>query len=306
MLQPLTLGDKSLFDYYARKTSCELSTYAFAPIYVWRELFQFYWTIIDNQLCVFACQNGDYFMPIMPMGASPSREAVRKSYLFMLETNQAKSIARIENVPETFVPFFQDLGFRVFRKEIEYLYTTDFLIQLKGNRYKSQRGAYNSFIRNQSEMTLTPYQPEDNSDCLELHELWRQERRKSSYDPLYRGMLEDSGHAHRVGLLNAEELGLDGIVVRIQGKLKGYSFGYPLNNKIYCIIFEITDTRRRGIAQFLFRELCRRKANYPFINAMGDSSLENLKRVKLSYHPTGQIRSYNAVFPVDDASTLTF
>ena len=306
MLQPLTLGDKSLFDYYARKTSCELSTSAFAPIYVWRELFQFYWTIIDNQLCVFACQNGDYFMPIMPMGASPSREAIRKSYLFMLETNQAKSIARIENVPETYVPFFHDLGFRVFRKETEYLYTTDFLIQLKGNRYKSQRGAYNSFIRNQSEMTLAPYQPEDYSDCLELHELWLQERRKSCYDPLYQGMLEDSEHAHRVGLLNAEELGLDGIVVRIEGKLKGYSFGYPLNNKIYCIIFEITDTRRRGIAQFLFRELCRRKANYPFINAMGDSGLENLKRVKLSYHPTGQILSYNAVFPVDDASTLKF
>ena len=138
MLQPLTLGDKSLFDYYARMTSRKLSSYAFAPIYVWRELFQFYWTIIDNQLCVFACQNGDYFMPIMPIGASPSREAICKSYLFMLETNRAKSIARIENVPETSLPFLNDLGFRVFRKETEYLYTTDFLIQLKGNRYKSR------------------------------------------------------------------------------------------------------------------------------------------------------------------------
>lgn len=304
MLQPLTLGDKSLFDYYARMTSRKLSSYAFAPIYVWRELFQFYWTIIDNQLCVFACQNGDYFMPIMPIGASPSREAICKSYLFMLETNRAKSIARIENVPETSLPFLNDLGFRVFRKETEYLYTTDFLIQLKGNRYKSQRGAYNAFIRNQSEMTLAPYQSEDYSDCLELHELWRHQRRKSCYNPLYEGMLSDSEHAHRVGLLNAEELGLDGIVLRIEGKLKGYSVGYPLNNKIYCIIFEIADTRQRGIAQFLFREFCRRKANYPFISAMDDSGLENLKRVKLSYRPTEQIRSYNAVLPVDDASTL--
>lgn len=304
MLQPLTLRDKALFDCYARKTSSELSTYALAPIYVWRELFQFYWTIIDNQLCVFACQNGDYFMPIMPLGKSPSRKAICESYLFMLETNRAKSIARVENVPKTSLPFFQDLGFRVFVKGTEYLYSTDLLVQLKGTRYKSKRGAYNAFIQIQPEVTLAPYRLEDYSDCLELFELWRHERRKTSHDPLYQDMLEDSEYAHREGLLNAVELGLEGIVVRIEGKLKGYSFGYPLNNRVYCIIFEITDTRLKGIAQFLFREFCRRKAVYPLINTMDDSDLENLKRVKLSYHPTEQIRSYNAVFPVDDASAL--
>jgi hypothetical protein len=304
MLQPLTLRDKSLFDRYARKAFWVLSTYALAPIYVWRELFQFYWTIIDDQFCVFACQNGDYFMPIMPLGTSPSRRAICHSYLFMLETNQAQSIARIENVPEALLPFFRDLGFRVFEKETEYLYSTHLLIQLKGTRYKSKRGAYNAFIRNHPEVTLAPYQPEDYSDCLELYELWRQNRWKTSYDPLYQGMLEDSEHAHRVGLLNAVELGLEGIVVRVEGELKGYSFGYPLNSSVYCIIFEITDTRLKGIAQFLFREFCRRKAIYPFINAMDDSGLENLKRVKLSYHPDEQVRSYNAVFPIDYESTL--
>ena len=304
MLQPLTLGDKSLFDSYALKTSRTLSTYALAPIYIWRELFQFYWTIIDNQLCVFACQDGDYFMPIMPLGASPSRTAIRESYLFMLETNRAKSIARIENVPEAALPFFRDLGFRIFEKGTEYLYSTDLLVQLKGTRYKSKRGACNAFIQNHPEAILAPYQPEDYSDCLELYELWRQDRCKTSCDALYQGMLEDSKHAHRAGLLNAAELGLEGIIVRIKGELKGYSFGYPLNNNVYCIIFEITDLRLRGIAQFLFREFCRRKAIYPFINAMEDSGLENLKRVKLSYHPSEQIRCYNAVFPIENVSAL--
>ena len=304
-LQPLTLRDKSLFDQYAGKTFWKLSTYSLAPIYVWQGMFQFHWTIIDGQLCVFACQNGDYFMPIMPLGNSPSRKAIRESYLYMLENNRAKSIARIENVPKALIPFFRDLGFRVFQKGTEYLYSTNLLVQLKGTRYKSKRAAYNAFIRNQSEMTLAPYQPEDYSDCLELYELWRHERQKTSDDPLYQGMLVDSEHAHRAGLLNAVELGLEGIVVRIEGELKGYSFGYPLNNKVYCIIFEITDTRLKGISQFLFREFCRRKRIYPFINAMDDSGLENLKRVKLSYYPAEQICSYNAVFPIDDASAFT-
>lgn len=306
MLQPLTLGDKSLFDHYAQKTSWELSTYAFAPIYIWRELFQLYWTIIDNQLCVFTCQNGNYFMPIMPLGKSPSKKAICESYRFMLETNGTEPIARIENVPETLLPFFRDLGFQVFRKETEYLYSTDSLFQLKGNCYKSKRGTYNAFLRNQREVTLAPYRVEDYSDCIELYELWRQERRNTSRDPLYQGLLDDSEHAHHVGLLNAGEIGLEGIVVQIGGKLKGYSFGYPLNHRVYCIIFEITDTRLKGTAQFLFREFCRRKAAYPLISTMDDSGLENLKRVKLSYHPAKQINSYNAVLPTDEVSTLTF
>lgn len=305
MLQPLTLRDKSLFDCYAQKASWKLSNYAFAPIYVWRELFQFHWIVIDDQLCVFACQNGDYFMPIMPLGTAPSKEAIRESYLFMLEANRSKSIARIENVPQTSLSFFRELGFRVYRKETEYLYSTDSLIQLKGTRYKSKRGVFNTFIRNQPEITLAPYRPEDFFDCLELHDLWRRKRRTTSCDSLYQGMLDDSEHAHRTGLTNAVELGLEGIVVRIEGILKGYSFGYPLNNMVYCIIFEITDLRLKGIAQFLFREFCRRKAVYPFTNAMDDSGLENLKRAKLSYRPLEQIGSYNAVCPIDDASKLT-
>ena len=86
MLQPLTLKDKPLFDLYARQTQGTLSTYALAPLYVWRKLFQFYWTIIDDRFCVFANQDGDYFMPIMPMGKAPSEKAICESYAFMLET----------------------------------------------------------------------------------------------------------------------------------------------------------------------------------------------------------------------------
>ena len=171
MLQPLTLKSKPLFDHYARQTLGKLSTYALAPLYVWRELFQFYWTIIDNRFCVFADQDGNYFMPIMPMGGTPSEKAIRESYAFMLETNHAKQIARIENVPEDLLPFFRALGFQAIVKETEYLYKTESLIQLRGNRYKSKRAAYNAFIRNHPEVTLSPCQPKNLSDCLALHEL---------------------------------------------------------------------------------------------------------------------------------------
>ena len=275
----------------------ELSRYAFASHYIWRHFFDFYWTVIDDQFCLFANQKGDYFMPIPPMGASLNQKVICQAYAFTREANRAKQIARIENVPANLIPLFQEMGFHAVQKETEYLYETDTLIQLKGDRYKSKRAAYNALIRNHPDAQLEPYQTSHLTDCLELYESWQQERRGKSHDDIYRAMLEDSWHAHQTGLMNHEELGLVGRVVFIDGVLKGYTFGYPLNSEIFCILFEITDLSIKGLAQFLFRSFCQEAATYRWINTMDDSGLENLKRVKLSYRPVKQLASYNLFLP---------
>ena len=275
----------------------ELSRYAFAPHYIWRSFFDFFWTVIDDQFCLFANQDGDYFMPILPMGASLNRKVIHQAYGFTLEANRSKLIARIENVPPCLISFFQKMGFRAIQKETEYLYETAALIQLKGNRYKSKRAAYNALIRNYPDAQLQPYQPAHLADCLALYESWQQERSVQSHDDFYRAMLEDSRYSHRTGLMNYAELGLVGRVGFIDGFLKGYTFGYPLNGEIFCVLFEVTDLRIKGLAQFLFREFCQEQAAYRWINTMDDSGLENLKRVKLSYRPIKQLSSYNLFLP---------
>ncbi len=236
-------------------------------------------------------------MPIPPMGASLSQKVIREAYAFTLEANGAKQIARIENVPAPLIPFFRGMGFHAVQKETEYLYETDALVQLRGDRYKSKRAAYNLLIRNHPAAQLQPYQSAHLGDCLALYESWQQERRKQSHDDIYRAMLEDSWHSHRTGLMNREELGLIGRVVFIDGILKGYTFGYPLNSKIFCILFEVTDLGIKGLAQFLFRQFCQEQSAYQWINTMDDSGLENLKRVKLSYRPAKQLSSYNLFLP---------
>ena len=236
-------------------------------------------------------------MPILPMGASLKTKVIHEVYAFTREANRAKQIARIENVPADLIPFFQQIGFHSIEKEAEYLYETDALIQLKGDRYKSKRAAYNSLIRSHPTAQLEPYQTSHLTDCLKLYESWQQERWGKSHDDVYRAMLEDSWHAHRTGLMNHEELGLVGRVVLIDGVLKGYTFGYPLNSEIFCILFEVTDLSIKGLAQFLFKAFCQEHAAYRWTNTMDDSGLENLKRVKLSYRPVKQLSSYNLFLP---------
>ncbi|MCE2414878.1 DUF2156 domain-containing protein [Candidatus Poribacteria bacterium] len=299
-LQPLTLNDKPLFDEYARQMGTRLSNYTFAPLYVWKEHFQFYWVLLAEHLCIFAKQAEDYFMPILPMPCDPEndtyRNVIRMAYQFMLESNRNPHIARIENVPQELRTFFEKDGFRATLKETEYLYETRTLGELRGNRFKSKRNAYNAFIERYPSAEFRPYCTADSEACFGLYDAWHAERAATCDDAIYCAMLEDSRSAHRIAIADAETLGLLGRVVRIDEEIRGYTFGHPLNADTFCVLFEITELGIKGLAQFIYRELCKElMGTYRWINAMDDSGLENLKRVKRSYYPSQLLPSYNIV-----------
>ena len=301
-LRPLTLNDKPIFDAYARRTCPCLSSYAFAPLYVWWEHFQFYWVQLAEYLCLFVKQNDDYFMPILPMpceiGSRSYLNVVRNAYRLMLKLSRNPHIARIENVPQEMLPFFEKNAFCATLKETEYLYETEALSRLIGNRYKSKRSACNAFVARYPLATLSPYCPTDREACFTLYDAWQTERATQCGDAVYRAMLDDSRSAHRIAIAHADALGLLGRVVRIDGEIRGYTFGYPLNADTFCVLFEVVDLRAKGLAQFIYREFCRELiGTYRWINAMDDSGLKNLRRVKYSYHPTQLIPSYNVVSP---------
>lgn len=299
-LQPLTLNDKPIFGAHAQRTCTRLSYYAFAPLYVWREHFQFYWTQLADYLCIFAKQGDDYFMPILPMPYETNSRtylnSINKASEFMLASNRNRHIARIENVPQEMISFFEKNGFRATLKETEYLYETEALAGLRGDRYKQQRHAYNGFVAKYPSAKLRPYRPADQDECLALYDRWCKTRAQKYDDSTYNAMLDDSRSAHRIGISHADALGLLGRVVRIDGEIRGYTFGYPLGGGTFCVLFEITDLGTKGLAQFIYREFCKELMNtYRWINAMDDSGLENLKRVKHAYHPIQLIPSYNIV-----------
>jgi len=297
-LRPLTLDDKSVFDSYVTQMQTHLSSYAFTPIYIWKDHFQFYWTQQYHYISVFAKQGNDYFMPILPIPCDTNKpaymETVHETYQFMLESNRNSQIARIENVPEELLPAFKDEGFAAIKKETEYVYRSKELSELRGDRYKRQRNVYNAFIARFPAVKSEPYHISDRKSCYDLYEYWRKSRMGKYDDPIYLAMLEDSLTAHHIGITNAEALGLIGRVIRINGRLCAYTFGYPLNSEMFCILFEIADLNMRGLAQFIFRDFCRELTqSYQWINTMDDSGLENLKRVKLAYHPKRLLPTYN-------------
>lgn len=303
-LNPLSVSDKPFIDSILNSAETGLSSYSFTAHYIWRDIFQYYWGTIEDYFCLFA-QYSDYIcMPVPPVLYRVSGEDViagearqsdkTLSYVFSLmnKINKNHAVSRIENIDECQRENFVSIGYDVQEGEAEYVYLREDLVNLKGNDYKSKRAMYNYFLKNY-QYRYESFQPSYAGACIRLYEEWKLKRGKKFKDPLYHALLEDSSYSHKQAVNNYEVLSLTGRVVWINGRIEGYIFGFDRGD-IFYIMMEITNPEIKGLSQFIFREFCKEAEGVKFINTLGDSGLQNLRDVKLSYRPFKIVSAYIA------------
>jgi Fe-S-cluster containining protein len=173
------------------------------------------------------------------------------------------------------------------RSTTSYNYGRKLLSELQGDKYKDKRNLCNYFQKNYN-FTIEPLvaKVETVEECLRLYKVWAEKKTGKEAREYEIQLIEDSFFFHKRALLDYEGLGLQGITVKINDKIEGYTFGYAIDEKTFCILAEITDHKYKGINQFIFREFCRIiPEHYIYINAMDDSDIEGLRINKRSYHP---------------------
>ncbi|MCM8783751.1 MAG: phosphatidylglycerol lysyltransferase domain-containing protein [Candidatus Omnitrophica bacterium] len=277
-LKMISLKDKELFNKFLTEDGKNFS-YAFEYLYSWRNIAYLLWEVVDNNLLVFCKQGESSFLILPPLGKTISPQAINFGKSFL-----GKNM-RIDNVTVHYSDFFKQNNFKLKCVNLEYIYESLKIAELKGDGFKSQRCAYNYFHKNYP-AKIRELTSKDGSECLKLYELWTGDRLKKYKSEHYRLLIEDNFFAQRRLLSDYELLDLEGIVLEIGGEIKGYSFGYPLDQDNFCIFAEVVDFRFKGIAQYMFSEFCRRLKNFKFINTMDDSGLENIRKTKLSYRPS--------------------
>jgi len=292
-LNKLTLKDSGLFNKYLAFARHELASFSFANIYIWRAIFDIQWALVENNLCVFFRDNIGCFMYLPPLAKERRPQVIKEAFAIMDAVNKNKDISRIENIEQGDLGYYQSLGYLCHGKYPDYLCLRRDLEFLRGNKFKSQRASYNYFVKHYN-FESAKLKLSIRADCLGLFNDWIEERKAHCADDLYRGMLDDNRKVIKEALTNYKELGLEGIVVRIDKQLKGFTFGYEVNSDTFCILYEITDLSIKGLAQFIFRSFSGELRNYNYINIMDDSGLDNLRKVKLSYKPERLVSAYIA------------
>jgi len=319
-LSPLTPADHDRFRQASARVETPLAHYALPPHLIWKDLFRYSWTEIAGCFCLFAEYADGLFMPLPPLPLSPvgreagSRFEVRGSgpdhlvprtpylatvlaecFALMRETNKGSAVSRIEGVPEEWKAALESWGYRLKPKDPDYLYRTADLVALAGDNYKSQRAACNRFER-EYRYSFEPYRDSDRDACLALFREWSSQKQAAGLEETGRHMLADSEAAHREAFTHHRELGLVGYIVRVDGRVRAYTFGYERSSSVFCVLLEVADRTVHGLASFIFRECCRKAAErgYEFINTMDDSGLPSLAHSKRAYHPERLVPSYIA------------
>jgi hypothetical protein len=293
-IRPLTLQDRRWFETVLAKhapSGDPLAAYSFPYHFIWQGLFQYEWMELEGHGCLMASSQEGSFLALPPIGSDPCGPAMAKAFALLSQRNKTSALTRIENAPESLADHCRGLGYRVTSKGPDYLYRRTDLVALRGDRYKSQRVAYNHCVK-ESRPTFRAFRPDDEKACLALFRQWREGVKQDGVSDLAIHLAADSESAHRQGLSHAAELGLVGRIGEVEGRLAAYTFGYPMNASIFCVLFEIADRQVKGLGAYVFREFCRELEGYELINTMDDSGLAGLRRTKLAYHPIKLVESY--------------
>ncbi len=288
------LAQKELVEQFLSKTLNRLSGFSFVNIFAWKDFFHFEFEMIDGNLCIFAENEIGMFMYLPPLGEDVSPTGIEKCFARMEAVNKGKGVSRIENVPEDQLSLYSTTKYIPVSKGQEYCYLRQDLVDLKGNAYKDKRALYNFCVKN-FEPRYKNYDGKMLRDCSALYERWAESKLSRSIDDISRQMIEDNRQVHRIVIENSTALGLVGRVVEVNGVIAGYTFGYPLNDETFCILFEIVDLKYKGLPVYIFKEFCHDTALecYKFINVMDDFALPNLEKTKLSFRPTAMVPAYN-------------
>lgn len=287
------LAKKVLVENHLSKKKCYLSAFSFVNIFLWQEHFDFSFEIIDDHLCIFAGNQFGTFLYLPPLGSNTTKEIINTCFDLMYERNKAGNVSRIENAGESYLSLCSGDGYTSHKKDYEYCYYREDLVALRGNDYKSKRASYNYFLKN-NRYKYVPFESQMLDECLKLYDAWAQQKRVLCDDEIYIQMLDENHGVHMLAMQYFKELGLVGRVVFVDSKIKAYTFGYHVSNKVFCVLLEVADTGNKGLPVFIFREFCADKElkNFTFINVMDGFGMRGVERAKMSFRPVALLSSH--------------
>jgi len=240
---PIRIQDKEIitaFNMTANPFSCE---YAFANLYCWRKLYDYSWTIYKDRLVIY---NGVDRQIYMPLG-----ETVTPQELSALSTDFMKAVhnGTVVLVPETYRQQYPELERHYTiasnRDLAEYIYAVRDLSELKGPRLHKKRNLISQFKRNFPGYVIEVLSRSNLRECR----LFAESRLKK-LTRIDRGIKEENSALHEA-LRYFDELGLEGLLLKVRGKVAAFSIYSRLNASVYVTHFEKSDHDFKGAAQVI-------------------------------------------------------
>lgn len=294
--QPITLGIKPLVDSYTFKYGEDTCQHSFVLSWcLWDKYHDnfcehegFLYTLREK-LCTDSIR--EY---LFPHGPRDNKDALRRAIQNVIDdahehgakvkfhtvTRPAKDII-MEFFPGRFESEYN-------RDLLEYIYTYENLLTLSDPHHRTKRQGINAFFRLYGEKTvIEKISTREHLELIrELQDKWMAEKFSHDLTPELKTLLINEHNGVQHALNDFFSLGLFGLVIFIEGVLKGYIYGYPLSHECVDAFSGKGFLDIKGISPVLKQEFVRRCcAGYKYIGLEEDMGVEGLRKMKTSYMP---------------------
>lgn len=265
--------------------SCEITP---MTLLIWKNYYHQKIAFCDDMLFVSLGKNSEIFL--LPF-AKDMKKAV----------NILKELTKSQNRPLVFLGaegvrldtfnsiFSEEFSQNESREDFEYLYLTEKLKNLSGKKFHSKRNHISAFSKAYNwsyESMTTDILPE----IFEMADKWTEEMKKITDDTK---SIEVENKALKEYLPFMKELNLRGGCIRVDGKIIAFTFGSPINNKVFDIHVEKALPEFRTAYTLINREfILNELLDFEYVNREDDMGLEGLRKAKLSYHPDILLKKY--------------
>ena len=287
-LQPLSLDHQFPIEAILRRYPVEISELTFTNLFIWRHNYRFEVAFHQGFLTLLAHppDQAPFFFP--PVGEGDLGSWAADCFAYLRERHYPPRMGRVPASQAENIASFPGHRKTLDRDNSDYVYLTDNLIRLSGNRYHTYKNHRNRFMK-QHAWDYQPLTPNLIGECLNLQEEWCRLRQCFESPSLLseeQAIIEAFTHLDR--------LMFKGGVIRVNNKVEAFTLGELLNPKTVVIHFEKANPDLSGLYQVIQQQFLEREwKGIPLVNREQDLGLEGLRKAKQSYHPEFLVEKYS-------------
>lgn len=287
---PVRLEDRAELEPFLRRHPERLSGYTFACLGAWNETFHYSWCRPEPDTLLISCivdpdRNRHLLQPVGRFTAAVEERVAREGRLLPYPL-------RIVGATESFLSAHpavtESFAVEEDRANANYVYSAEELASLSGRKYSAKRNLLKQAEKAYA-WSFEPITEASEPECVQL----AREIRDETPTPIPPSLVQDM-LAVDFTLRHLDELGLQGYLVRVGGKVAAFCIWEVMRPGEAVVHFERALRSYKGLYQVLNREVAQALVAQGFtrINREEDLGDPGLRQAKLSYNPVELVMAY--------------
>jgi len=271
----------------------------FVNLFAWAKIYNYQWARFEDYLVIKGelPDRGPYYY--YPIGRGDLKQVL--SVMKEDARNQEHELVFCglspQNMDELKGLFPGSFEFKESRDSFDYVYLLENMVTLAGKKLHAKRNYINRFIK-RGNWSFEVLSDDNLGECWEMNVEWCKAQ----------GCMDDKNLAKEYCAVHRcfqyyHELGLEGGLLRLEGRVIAFTMGSKLNSNTYNIHIEKAFGEIQGSYQMINREFAayiqKKHPEIIYLNREEDMGYEGLRKAKLSYNPVRMEEKFIAIYTGD-------